>query len=266
MVLPYAQGLAEISVSDANKLHLTTVPEVIDSLRVWVGVSADATSAAATAPVDVAYLGKLRAYACSALAQLAASPVTLPMLLGHPLLDDLEQVPALPDSSKDARNDAMAAIFAVRLHEKASAAASASAAAERLGAGSGHVMISYAWSVQETIKRLRTSLVSRSYVVWLDIDCMAGSTMDAMVSKHRGYRSASYVLSQPKCGGANDRWHGLYRVRPSTTLPWCCMLYRRRVRVRALLTRSLLWKLPHQLSCCCQLAAHVLTRCAAALF
>ena len=119
MVLPYAQGLAEISVSDANKLHLTTVPEVIDSLRVWVGVSADATSAAATAPVDVAYLGKLRAYACSALAQLAASPVTLPMLLGHPLLDDLEQVPALPDSSKDARNDAMAAIFAVRLHEKA---------------------------------------------------------------------------------------------------------------------------------------------------
>ena len=33
MLLPYAQGLAELSVSDANKQHLPAIPGVIDSLR-----------------------------------------------------------------------------------------------------------------------------------------------------------------------------------------------------------------------------------------
>ena len=33
----------------------------------------------------------------------------------------MEQVPSLPESSKDARNDAMAVLFAVRQHEKAEA-------------------------------------------------------------------------------------------------------------------------------------------------
>ena len=50
-----------------------------------------------------------------------ASELTLPLLLGHPVLEDLEQVPSLPESSKDARNDAMAVLFAVRQHEKAEA-------------------------------------------------------------------------------------------------------------------------------------------------
>ena len=121
MVLPYAQGLAELSVSDANKQHLPAIPGVIDSLRRGLGVGAPGSS------TDDA-LQKLRTLSAATLAQLAASELTLPLLLGHPVLEDLEQVPSLPESSKDARNDAMAVLFAVRQHEKAEAGGAEGAA------------------------------------------------------------------------------------------------------------------------------------------
>eukprot|EP01045_Picozoa_sp_COSAG04_P004559 COSAG04_NODE_199_length_20482_cov_32.401559_15_plen_493_part_00 len=109
LVLPYVQGLAELSVSDANKEHLKAIPGVIDSLRACLGIASSGADPNAV---------KLRTFACSTLAQLSASELTLPLLLGHPILEDLEQVPSLPESSKDARNDAMAVLFAVRQHEK----------------------------------------------------------------------------------------------------------------------------------------------------
>jgi hypothetical protein len=81
-VLPYAQGLAELTVSDANKQHLTTIPGAIESLRFCLCLEA----------ADDPNAVKLRAYACSALSQLAASELTLPLLLGHPVVEDLEQL------------------------------------------------------------------------------------------------------------------------------------------------------------------------------
>ena len=35
--------------------------------------------------------------------------------------------------------------------------------------GGGHIMLSYEWSVQPVIKRIRNSLVRRGYQVWLDV-------------------------------------------------------------------------------------------------
>ena len=64
MLLPYAQGLAELSVSDANKQHLPAIPGVIDSLRRGLGVGAPGSS------TDDA-LQKLRTLSASTLAQLA---------------------------------------------------------------------------------------------------------------------------------------------------------------------------------------------------
>ena len=63
MLLPYAQGLAELSVSDANKQHLPAIPGVIDSLRRGLGVSAPGSTDDA--------LQKLRTLSASTLAQLA---------------------------------------------------------------------------------------------------------------------------------------------------------------------------------------------------
>lgn len=163
MVLPYVQGLAEVSVSDANKEHLKSTPGVIDSLRTCLEVASTGSDPNAV---------QLRTFSCNALAQLSACNLTLPLLLGHPILEDLEQIPSLPESSKDARNDAIAALFAVRQHEKAEAApVAASPTTKATSENTGHIMLSYEWSVQPVVVRIRDSLVRRSYRVWLDVSC-----------------------------------------------------------------------------------------------
>ena len=43
-----------------------------------------------------------------------------------------------------------------------------------------HIMLSYQWDKQATVKRLNDSLISRGYVTWFDLTNMKGSTMDAM--------------------------------------------------------------------------------------
>ena len=156
--LPYVQGLAELSVSDANKVHLQKTPELIDHLVLGLQ----------THESDPGGCERLRTLTCSILAQLVASELTLPLLLGHPIIECLEKVPTQPESSKAARNDAMAVLFSVRLHEKSVAAPAPGAVSAAPTAGSAqHVMLSYEWSVQPTIKRIRDSLAKRGYRVWL---------------------------------------------------------------------------------------------------
>ena len=58
-----------------------------------------------------------------------------------------------------------------------------------------HVMLSYEWSCQETVKRIRSSLAGRGYRVWLDIDCMSGSTMDAMSDAVDSAAAVCYAVS-----------------------------------------------------------------------
>ena len=43
-----------------------------------------------------------------------------------------------------------------------------------------HVMLSYQWDKQVTVKRINESLIRRGYVTWFDLTNMKGSTMDAM--------------------------------------------------------------------------------------
>lgn len=42
-----------------------------------------------------------------------------------------------------------------------------------------HIMISYNWAVQPTVKRLAAELKTAGYKVWLDIEQMKGSTLEA---------------------------------------------------------------------------------------
>jgi hypothetical protein len=46
--------------------------------------------------------------------------------------------------------------------------------------GRKHVMLSYQWYHQATIKRVNASLIARGYATWFDLTNMKGSTMDAM--------------------------------------------------------------------------------------
>ncbi|XP_033625418.1 uncharacterized protein LOC117288607 isoform X2 [Asterias rubens] len=43
-----------------------------------------------------------------------------------------------------------------------------------------HIMISYQWSAQKVVLRVRDLLVNAGYRVWVDVDCMYGSTLQAM--------------------------------------------------------------------------------------
>jgi hypothetical protein len=53
----------------------------------------------------------------------------------------------------------------------------------------------YQWNAQATIVRLSKSLRARGYVVWLDIDCMKGSTMDAMAQAVDDAECVLYAVS-----------------------------------------------------------------------
>eukprot|EP01050_Picozoa_sp_SAG11_P006206 SAG11_NODE_473_length_9186_cov_2.540332_4_plen_644_part_00 len=43
-----------------------------------------------------------------------------------------------------------------------------------------HVMVSYCWAQQPVVKRIHAALVGRGYIVWIDVEQMKGSTVDAM--------------------------------------------------------------------------------------
>ncbi|XP_070538016.1 uncharacterized protein [Ptychodera flava] len=55
----------------------------------------------------------------------------------------------------------------------------------------GHVMISYQWDVQKTIIKIKDQLKAKGYKVWMDIEQMEGSTLEAMAS---AIENASVVL------------------------------------------------------------------------
>ncbi|XP_046350502.2 uncharacterized protein LOC124131334 [Haliotis rufescens] len=55
----------------------------------------------------------------------------------------------------------------------------------------GHLMISYQWADQKTLVKVKESLRQRGYNIWMDIDDMEGSTLQAMAE---AVQNASVVL------------------------------------------------------------------------
>ena len=129
---------------------------------------------------------KMRAYCCSALAQLAASHLTLPLLLGHPVLNDLEQLAAGIGVEAE---DAKAALFATR-------ETVAQDSRPKGSADHKHIMLSYQvsrpsppavsisaeqpsralqWDAQAIVKRIDESLKRRGYSTWFDLTNMTGA-------------------------------------------------------------------------------------------
>jgi hypothetical protein len=56
------------------------------------------------------------------------------------------------------------------------------------------IMMSYQWGVQQMVKRLVHSLQQRKYNVWLDVEMMKGSTMDAMAEAIDGAAVMLYAV------------------------------------------------------------------------
>ena len=117
--------------------------------------------------------------------------------------------------SDEARRSASVALF--ELDEEARQKAKAAAAAQASGGESDeevktpeHVMLSYNWGHQAAIKRLNLSLKARSYNVWIDIEKMQGSTVEAMADAVEDSAVMCYGVSQAYKESTNCRLEAQY--------------------------------------------------------
>jgi hypothetical protein len=49
----------------------------------------------------------------------------------------------------------------------------------------GHIMCSYCWAQQPLMIKIKTRLEEEGYKIWMDVDSMSGSTLEAMASAVR---------------------------------------------------------------------------------
>ncbi|XP_050407311.1 uncharacterized protein LOC126822433 isoform X2 [Patella vulgata] len=74
----------------------------------------------------------------------------------------------------------------------------------------GHVMISYQWDHQAVLKQVSSSLRENSHQVWMDIDNMEGSTLQAMASAIEGAEAVVICMSQKYKDSPNCRAEAEY--------------------------------------------------------
>jgi hypothetical protein len=214
--LPWAQGLAELCISDRHKEYLVEFPEVIDCLCRALSLSEDDTESDTL--VDD-YTQKLRGLSCMTLAQLAVSPRTRPMFKGHSVISKLEMLHATINfvqrlrPNKDLvelRLNIETVLASVHSGIIASVVPQLKKDRSDDHAASAHVMLSYEWSVQGTIIQLNASLRERGYRTWLDIDEMAGSTIDSMSDAIDRAAAMLYTVCQAYKESSNCRLEANY--------------------------------------------------------
>ena len=103
--------------------------------------------------------------------------------------------------SDEAKQCAAGALF--ELDEKARTATVVARTVE-------HIMLSYNWDHQATIKRINASLQSRGYTVWIDIEKMQGSTVEAMSAAVEDAAVMCYGISRAYKESANCRLEAQY--------------------------------------------------------
>eukprot|EP01047_Picozoa_sp_COSAG01_P009425 COSAG01_NODE_387_length_17738_cov_14.410171_1_plen_1092_part_00 len=73
-----------------------------------------------------------------------------------------------------------------------------------------HIMISYNWGHQSVIKRINVSLKARGYAVWIDIEKMQGSTVEAMAEAVEQAACVVYCISKAYKESSNCRLEAQY--------------------------------------------------------
>ena len=73
-----------------------------------------------------------------------------------------------------------------------------------------HVMLSYNWDHQDTIKRINQALKARDYAVWIDVEKMQGSTVEAMSAAVEDCAVMCYGISQAYKESTNCRMEAQY--------------------------------------------------------
>jgi len=73
-----------------------------------------------------------------------------------------------------------------------------------------HIMISYTWKYQELAKKISKHLQDRNFKVWLDIEQMSGSTLEAMADAVERSSVVIILFSETYKHSANCRREGEY--------------------------------------------------------
>ena len=101
--------------------------------------------------------------------------------------------------------------------KEAAAAAKAAAQSDDVEAAE-HVMLSYNWGHQDVIKRINTALKARGYSVWIDIEKMQGSTVEAMADAVEDAAVVCYGISQAYKESTNCRMEAQYAFQQQTDM------------------------------------------------
>eukprot|EP01047_Picozoa_sp_COSAG01_P022601 COSAG01_NODE_1347_length_10632_cov_29.175370_3_plen_2601_part_00 len=212
------QPVVDMVIADANKPFVLEHPTAIDDLV--KGLLVDHSSPRRTQ--DGA--GQLQEVCALALQNLALSDVGKGPLRSHSsVIVSLRAVASAEGGmSEKARQYASGALFELdevaRQKAKEAAAAAKAAAQSDGGEAAEHVMLSYNWDHQDVIKRINTSLKGRGYAVWIDIEKMQGSTVEAMADAVEDAAVVCYGISNAYKESVNCRMEAQYAFQQQTDM------------------------------------------------
>lgn len=104
----------------------------------------------------------------------------------------------------------------------------ASSSVEGDGGGSAddprkkHVMLSYSWAQQSTVLRLVERMKRDGLKVWVDVECMRGSTIDAMADAVENAAVVLICMSRDYKESSNCRFEGNYVTQQKK--PYLCVM------------------------------------------
>jgi hypothetical protein len=202
-VVSKLQAVVDMVIADANKAVVVENPGTVDNLV--EGLLLD--SAGPRRGQEGA--DKLQAACALVLENLSLSEVSKGALRAHSgVMSGLRLLASTEAALTDqARRSALAVLFELDEAERQKAR---HAAAADDGAAPEHVMLSYNWDHQNVIKRINVALQSRQYNVWIDIEKMQGSTVEAMSAAVEDCAVMCYAISEAYKESTNCRMEAQY--------------------------------------------------------
>ena len=171
----WSEGPRNICVSDFHKTlvlaNLDAIPHLLSGLFLNPdhpkGLRAKEILGPAATPTPVEVQAVYQQNNAEALAQLALFPAGKDALIADNSVTAALEAVVEHGLSQEAKEFARAALIGLR------------GFAEHELVVANHVMLSYEWEMQPTILRINDSLQRRGYAVWVDVEQMKGSIMDA---------------------------------------------------------------------------------------
>ena len=211
-VLLPAQGVADVSIADANKPfiveHSGAIDDLVSGLLLEESNPRRQQDGAA----------KLQETCALALQNLALSEVGKGPLRSHSgVMRALRELASSESTggvalSEEARRCASGALFELDESSRQRRQPHHTAAAVE------HVMLSYNWDHQVTIKRINAGLKARGYAVWIDIEKMQGSTVEVMSAAIEDAAVMCCGISQSYKESANCRLEAQYGHQQETEM------------------------------------------------